>query len=77
MKTQNYYKYKIIGLKIGYYRRKKGITQAELAEQIGKHPSFISALESPNIDKALSLDTLFDISKALDTAPYKFLKDDW
>ena len=75
MKAQNTYKYKKLGLKIGYYRRKKGMTQEELAEKINKHTSFISALEAPNVDKALSFDTFFDIAEALDVDLYKFLKD--
>lgn len=76
MKAQYIHKYKNLGIKIGYYRRRKGITQEKLAQKIGKHISFISALEAPNVDKALSLDTLFDIARALDIEPYKFFKDD-
>jgi hypothetical protein len=36
-------------------------------------PAFVGHLEAPNIDKALSLDTLFDIAAALDVPPQKFL----
>lgn len=66
-------KYRQIGLKIAYYRRFRGLTQEELAEQVGLSPAFIGHLEAPNITKALSLDTLFDIAKALDISPHKFL----
>ena len=45
----------------------------ELAEQVGVTPAFIGHLEAPNILKALSLDTLFDIAAVLDVPPYKFL----
>ena len=38
-----------IGIKIGYYRRKAGMTQAELAESTGLTLSYISQLESPNL----------------------------
>ncbi len=34
-----------IGIKIGYYRRKAGMTQAELAEYTGMTLSYISQLE--------------------------------
>lgn len=34
---------------------------------------FIGHLEAPNIPKALSLDTLFDIAAALEVSPHKFL----
>lgn len=66
-------KYRQIGLKIAYYRKLRGLTQEELAEQVGLAPAFIGHLEAPNIAKALSLDTLFDISVALEVSPYKFL----
>ena len=62
-----------IGLKIAYYRKLRGLTQEELAEQVGVTPAFIGHLEAPNILKALSLDTLFDIAAVLDVPPYKFL----
>jgi transcriptional regulator with XRE-family HTH domain len=69
-------KYRQIGLKIAYYRRLRGLTQEELAERVGLTPAFIGHLEAPNITKALSLDTLFDIAEALDIPPKKFLEFD-
>ena len=65
MKTIYKEQYRQIGLKIAYYRKLRGLTQEELAEQVGVTPAFIGHLEAPNIVKALSLDTLFDIAKAL------------
>ena len=65
--------YRQIGLKIAYYRKLRGLTQEELAEQVGLTPAFIGNLEAPNISKALSLDTLFDIAAALEVSPHKFL----
>lgn len=65
--------YRQIGLKIAYYRKLRGLTQEELAEQVGVTPAFIGHLEAPNILKALSLDPLFDIAAVLDVPPYKFL----
>lgn len=62
-----------IGLKIAYYRKLRGLTQEELAEQVGLTPAYIGHLEAPNISKALSLDTLFDIAAVLDVSPQKFL----
>ena len=60
--------YRQIGLKIAYYRKLR-----ELAEQVGLTPAYIGHLEAPNISKALSLDTLFDIAAVLDVSPQKFL----
>ena len=65
--------YRQIGLKIAYYRKLRGLTQEELAEQVGLTPAYIGHLEAPNISKALSLDTLFDIAAVLDVATQKFL----
>ena len=65
--------YRQIGLKIADYRKLRGLTQEELAEQVGLTPAYIGHLEAPNISKALSLDTLFDIAAVLDVSPQKFL----
>lgn len=66
-------KYIKLGLKISYYRKLRGITQENLAEAIEKDPSYIGQVEAPNICKAISLDTLFDISTILDVPSSKFL----
>ena len=73
MKTIHKEKYRQIGLKIAYYRKLRGLTQEELAEQVGLTPAFIGHLEAPNISKALSLYTLFDIASVLDVPPHRFL----
>lgn len=65
-----------IGLKIAYYRKLRGLTQEELAERVGRTPAFIGHVEAPNISKAVSLDTLFDIASVLEVPAYKFLKFD-
>lgn len=62
-----------IGLKVSYYRKKAGLTQEQLSDIMGVGTSFIGQIEAPNIVKAISLDTLFRIAKALDVPPYKFL----
>ena len=62
-----------IGLKISYYRKLKSLTQEQLAELLGCGVSFIGQIEAPNIYKAISLDTLFRIAKALEIPAYKLL----
>ena len=61
-----------LGLKIAYYRKLRGLTQEQLAENVDRTPAFIGHVEAPNISKAISLDTLFDIAVALDIPAYKF-----
>ena len=63
-----------LGIKIAYYRKLRGMTQEQLAERIDRTPAFIGHVEAPNISKAVSLDTLFDIARVLDIPVYKFLK---
>lgn len=62
-----------LGLKIAYYRKLRGLTQEQLAEKVDRSPAFIGHVEAPNIKKAISLDTLFDIASVLDVPAYKFL----
>ena len=54
-------------------RKFNNMSQEELAEKIDRTPAFIGHVEAPNIQKAISLDTLFDIAAVLDVPAYKFL----
>lgn len=76
MKQEYFDEYRKLGLKISYYRKLKGFTQEQLAERLNKNTAFIGAVEAPNVNRTVSLDTLFDIAKILDVPPYKFLTDD-
>lgn len=76
MKEKHNEKYRRLGLKISYYRKMKGLTQEQLAEEIDKNLAFIGAVEAPNINRTVSLDTLFDIAEALEVPPYKFFTED-
>ena len=64
--------YRQLGLKIAYYRKLRGLTQEQLADKIDRTPAFIGHVEAPNIIKAISLDTLFDIARVLDIPVHKF-----
>ena len=68
--------YRQLGLRIAYYRKLRGLAQEQLAEQIDRTPAFIGHVEAPNIKKAVSLDTLFQIATVLDVPVYKFLQFD-
>ena len=68
--------YRQLGLHIAYYRKLRGLTQEQLAEKVDRTPAFIGHVEAPNIKKAVSLDTLFQIASVLDVPAYKFLQFD-
>lgn len=72
MKMEFQSEYMELGLKIAYYRKLRGYTQEQLAELVDRSPAFIGHVEAPNINKAVSLDTLFDIARVLDVPVYKF-----
>lgn len=76
MKPEYEREYLQIGLKIAYYRKLRGLTQEQLAERVGRTPAYIGHVEAPNISKAVSLDTLFDIAMVLDVPAYRFLMFD-
>ena len=65
--------YLLLGLKIAYYRKLRGLTQEELAERIDRSPAFVGHVEAPNIKQAAALDTLIAIAQALDVPAYRFL----
>ena len=76
MKQEYLEQYRKLGLKISYYSKLKGFTQEQLAERLDKNLAFIGAVEAPNVNRTISLDTLFDIAAVLEISPYKLLKDD-
>ena len=56
---------RLLGLTIAYYRRARGMTQAELAEAVHISRTHISNIEAPNSRTSVSLNRLFDIADAL------------
>lgn len=66
-------RYKEIGLKIAYYRKKKEYTQAQLAEKVGISTNYLGMIERGNQGKSFSLGTLFLIAQALEVKPEELL----
>lgn len=75
LKTKYPDRYRMLGLKISYYRRKRGFTQEQLAEAVNISQNFLSQVESRQI-KGISLETLFKISEVLEVEPSKMLEMD-
>ncbi len=71
---ENIDKYVEVGFNISFYRKRKGLTQDQLAEKSGISRSHLSAIEAAGIVRPFSLEVLFDIANALEIEPYKLLK---
>ncbi len=67
-------RYRDLGCAISYYRKRKGLTQEQLAERIGISRQHMGAIEAPNMVRAVSLDVLFNIASVLEMEPYILLK---
>lgn len=59
---------------IGYYRKRRGLSQEQLAEILGISRQHLAAIEAPRMNRGLSLELLFRISDALEIEPYLLLK---
>lgn len=66
--------FRLLGLTIAYYRKLRGLTQAELAEATNHSRTHISNIEAPNGKTSISLNKLFDIADVLEV-PVKDLFD--
>ena len=65
-------KYELLGLNVSYYRRRRKLTQEQLAEQVG-----IDRTHMGNIELAragASLDVIFRIADALEMPVYRLFE---
>ena len=67
-------RYRDLGCAISYYRKRRGLTQEQVAERIGISRQHMGAIEAPNMVRAISLDVLFNIATVLEIEPYMLLK---
>ena len=65
---------RLLGITISYYRKARGYTQAQLAEEVNISRTHMSNIEAPNSHTSLSLNKLMDIAEALEI-PLKTLFD--
>lgn len=59
---------------IGYYRKKAGYSQEQLAEYLGISRQHLAAVEAPGMNRGISLELLFNIATVLEIEPYMLLK---
>ena len=67
MEYEHLSKYRLLGLNIAYYRKRKGVSQIRLAEMIGISRTHMSRIETAEC--AVSLDVVFSICDALSITP--------
>ena len=70
-------RFRILGLRIAYYRNMRGMTQEQFAEAIGRSVSFVSQIEANNAAevKGVSLETLFLMSEKLGISMARLFED--
>lgn len=69
-------KYRILGLKIAYYRKKAGYTQEVFAEKINKSANFLAQVEGTGTTRGVSQETLFKTASVLQIPASELLEDD-
>lgn len=67
MKAEYKELYEKLGLNIVYYRKRKKLTQLQLAELVDIDRSHVSAIELGNV--GASLDVIFKLCEVLDITP--------
>lgn len=72
MKTEYQNRYQQFGLNVVYYRKKKRLSQTQLAELVDIHRTYVSAIELGKV--SISFDVLFKLSDVLDTTPSKLFE---
>ena len=71
MKTRYKQLYEKFGLNVVFYRKRKRLTQMQLAELVDVDRSHISAIELGNV--GVSFDVLFKLCEALEVTPKEMM----
>lgn len=59
---------------IGYYRKKKGYSQEQMAELLGISRQHLASVEAPGMNRGVSLELIFNIATVLEIEPYLLFK---
>lgn len=65
LKDEYYIQYKNLGLSVAYFRKFHGLTQQNVADKMNVSYETISRIENANT--GITLDMLFELSKAIKT----------
>lgn len=74
LEFDNTERFRELGYAIAYYRKRKGLTQEQVAERVGISRQHMGAIEAPHMDRAISMDVLFNIATVLEIEPYLLFK---
>lgn len=74
MKAEYADRFRNLGMQIAKYRRRKGMTQMDLAKAAGISRTHMSNIEAAGMDKGISLELLFCISEILEVPVEELLK---
>jgi len=64
--------YQQFGLNVVYYRKKKRLSQLQLAELVDIHRTYVSSIELGKV--SVSFDILFKLAEVLETTPAKLFE---
>ncbi|MBB5336125.1 helix-turn-helix domain-containing protein [Pectinatus brassicae] len=67
---------KLLGIKISYYRKRKGYTQYQLAERINISQSYMAKIECGFLSNCVSLGVLNNIANELEVSIDKLISLD-
>ena len=68
------HKMREVGFMIAYHRRKKGLSQAKLAEAAGISRQHLAAVEAANMFRPFSVEFLIKIADVLEISPAEFFE---
>jgi len=74
MLFDNSERYRDLGCAIAYYRKRKQLTQEQVADCVGISRQHMGAIEAPNMVRAISLEVVFNIATVLEIEPYVLFK---
>lgn len=72
MKEEYKTQYQQFGLNVVYYRKKKRLSQSQLAELVDIHRTYVSSIELGKV--SVSFDILFKLAEVLETTPAKLFE---
>lgn len=72
MKDEYRDQYQQFGLNVVYYRKKKRLSQTQLAELVDIHRTYVSSIELGKV--SVSFDVLFKLAEVLEVSPSKLFE---